>query len=116
MVEMKEEAAAVETGATVHQAQESTSPSKAPLGTAGVAGWPEHHAPEQRGAGPWTENGSDPRAKSSINGSMSDRSFARSVRDLTRWLHPAQTEAREQKPWTTESKSATVPNRASRLK
>jgi hypothetical protein len=99
-----------------HQAKESNRQSSAPAGTTGVAGCPEHKAPEQ-GRGGWgvgCSSGLPDRL--AVSRSISEESRPGSEREVTRWLQPAQAEPGAQKPWNTRSTTAPVPILASRLK
>ena len=99
-----------------HQANESSRQSSAPAGTTGVAGCPEHKAPEQ-GRGGWGVGCSSDRSdRLAVSRSISAGSRPGSEREVTRWLQPAQAEPGAQKPWNTRSTTAPVPILASRLK
>jgi hypothetical protein len=113
--ERKEGPVEAKHGISMHQAQESSRPSHTPAGTDGAAGWPEHHVPEHGSGDEGTGSGSDRPAKSKIKGSIREESRPGSVREVTRWLQPAQADPGAEKPWTRRSRKAQVPNRASRL-
>jgi hypothetical protein len=83
-VDRKEEAVETSSGINANKAQDPSRPSNSPDGTGGVAGCPEHQAPEQ-GRGPrGTECGSDGPAKSSIKGSTSEVRCPRPFSEVTR--------------------------------
>jgi hypothetical protein len=70
----KERPAKAEPGADEHQAQDSDGPSNWPAGTTGVAGCPEHHAPEQGRGGRGMGSGSDRRTGCESRGRPARRS------------------------------------------
>jgi hypothetical protein len=114
--EKKEEDEQTASESRAHQAKESSRQSSAPAGTTGVAGCPEHKAPEQ-GCGGWgVGRSSDRPDRSAVSGSISEGSRPGSEREVTRWVQPAQAEPGAQMPWNTRSTTAPVPILASRLK
>jgi hypothetical protein len=92
-VEKKDAADGLKARLDPHHAQESTDRSSTPAGTAGVAGWPEHHAPEHGRGVDGTGCGSDGSLsspdRSRIRGSIRPTRCPGSVRDVTRCEHPA---------------------------
>jgi hypothetical protein len=113
--ERKEEPVEAKHGISVHQAQESSRPSNIPAGTDGAAGWLEHHVPEHGRGDAGIGSGGVRRARSRIESSILEESRSESVREVTRWLQPAQAEEGAQAHWTKRSRTAPVANRASRL-
>ena len=79
-----------------HHAHDSIPKSKTPIGTVGVAGCPLHQAPVHGRRGGCI--GSVRFARLSIKRSKSDADRAGSVREVTRWLQPAQAETGAQRP------------------
>jgi hypothetical protein len=85
----KEGAVETSSGIDTNKAQDPSGPSNSPDGTGGVAGCPEHQAPEQGGEPRGTECGSVGPAKSSIKGSTSEVRCPRPFSEVTRCEQPA---------------------------
>ena len=79
----------ISSGVGVHHAQEPMRPSKAPEGTGGTAGCPEHQDPEQGRLDGGVGIGSARPVRSLSKGSISEGRRAGSFLERTRWEQPA---------------------------